>query len=49
MRLFENKKKQQHAQVTEMIREGLQRGLEIHTQEVTAVQTQLATAGNVRG
>ena len=36
----------EHGQVTEIIREGLQRGLEIHTQQVTAVQTQLATAGN---
>ena len=37
---------QHRGQVAEMIREGLQRGLEIHTQQVTAVQTQLATAGN---
>ena len=37
---------QQHAQVTEMIRAGLQRGLEVHTGQLTTVQTQLATAGN---
>ena len=35
---------QQHEQVTEMIREGLQRGLEVNTQQLTYVQAQLATA-----
>ena len=37
---------QQHEQVTEMIRAGLQRGLEVHTGQLTSVHTQVAKAGN---
>ena len=37
---------EQHTQVTEMIRAGQQRGLEVHTDQLTTVQAQLAAAGS---
>ena len=37
---------EQLGQVTELIRAGLQRGFEVRTEQVTAVQNQLASSGN---
>ena len=37
---------QRHERVTEMIRGGVQRGLEVHTQQLATVQAQLARAGS---